>query len=260
VHVSHPGSEEPRVDPEQGTVLLVEDDPDAAQVAMGMLHLLGYEIEHVENAHQALAALAERAPELVVLDICLPDLDGADVLTIMRRLREHAQTPVLAVSAVYPVDNVLVRRMMELGLVGYLPKPFKFAQLKSVLEPVRGRPDPRRTAAGRLPVHVRAEAHYAGGVSEAVLEDSDAFSVTARLDFHPALGEEVGLILFGADDDRLPRLRLFTLVLSVVHRQDGRYRLGVDVAVPEEAWDDLRRTLGRYREEAASGVWRLDRR
>ena len=117
-------------------VLVVEDDVDASTVAVSMLQILGFDTQPALDAQQALAILSRSKPDLVLLDICLPDLSGEAVLRILRRLEEHANTPVLAVSAVYPEKNPITKRMHEHGILGFLPKPFNFGQLREALDQV----------------------------------------------------------------------------------------------------------------------------
>ncbi len=113
--------------------LVVEDDEDASLIAASMLALLGFETLQAASAHEALMILANQKPTLLVLDICLPDFDGPDLLQIIRRLREHADTPVLVVSAVHPSDADATAHMREHGILGFLSKPFSLKRLQDAI-------------------------------------------------------------------------------------------------------------------------------
>jgi DNA-binding response OmpR family regulator len=286
---SLPGAKAPRA-PRSGrregtgrkVALVVEDDPDAASVAASMLQILGFQVELAVDAQQALMSLSASTPDLVMLDICLPDLDGSAILRIMRRLDEHSTTPVLAVSAVYPENNKLAKAMKEQGVLDYLPKPFTFSQLRKAVQPVLGenwggrpkeRVAPSLTPAdseeltgaaaaavsmsGLRAIHVGAEAHIGGAVIKAVLQEADEFTVTVQLDKKVKVGAAIDLRVFAIGDERQPRLRLLTEVEVVLSKWKKRYRLKVEAAAPKAAWDELRVTLGRFLGEAETGEWKL---
>ena len=114
-------------------VMVVEDDPDAAEVASGMLRLLGYDPLICPDAHRALYALAERTPDLILLDICLPEMDGVNLLKVARRVAEARSVPVIAASAVYPREGAIARSLRELGVTVFLSKPFTLAGLREAI-------------------------------------------------------------------------------------------------------------------------------
>ena len=78
-------------------ILVVEDDEDSAQVLMAYLNREGFEALHVADGMAALAEHARWHPDLILLDVMLPGLDGYKV---MSAIRQHAQTPVIMVTAV----------------------------------------------------------------------------------------------------------------------------------------------------------------
>jgi CheY-like chemotaxis protein len=137
--------------------LVVEDDPDAAEVALGMLSVLGYRTEIAVDGHQALYSLSRDPPELVLLDICLPEMDGLTMLRVARRVVEARGVPVVAASAVYPPDSAVAALLAEMGVTSYLSKPFNLAGLRmavSLAHPDgpagrRGPPSAAPNAAGR---------------------------------------------------------------------------------------------------------------
>ena len=105
-------------------VLVVEDDPTIAEVVTRYLVRAGYLVETVSDGLAALARAAAVHPDLVVLDVMLPGLDGIEVC---RRLRAGSQIPVVMLTALGDeVDRVLG---LEVGADDYLTKPFSPREL-----------------------------------------------------------------------------------------------------------------------------------
>src|SRR3990170_7630618 len=105
-------------------ILVVEDDP-AIREALGYnLGREGYEVKAVGDGVAALEAARASAPDLVVLDLMLPELDGYDVT---RTLRKESNVPILMLTARDDeIDRVLG---LELGADDYLTKPFSMREL-----------------------------------------------------------------------------------------------------------------------------------
>ncbi len=106
-------------------ILVVEDERAIANVLRRGLALEGYTVEVADGGRAALDAVRDRPPELVVLDLMLPDIDG---LEVARRLREAGErAPVLMLTA---RDGVADRvRGLDAGADDYLVKPFAFEEL-----------------------------------------------------------------------------------------------------------------------------------
>lgn len=118
-------------------VLVVEDDPTVAEVVVRYLEREGFEVESVGNGREALERAGQSLPDLVVLDLMLPGLDG---LEVCRRLRAVAPIPVIMLTARgEESDRVLG---LELGADDYVSKPFSprelTARVKSVLRRAQG--------------------------------------------------------------------------------------------------------------------------
>ncbi|MCP4869391.1 MAG: response regulator [Proteobacteria bacterium] len=114
--------------------LLVEDDPDAAEIGRYALDMLGWETVVAHNGEEALFALANCPPDLVLLDICLPDVDGVGVLRVVRRLASTQDVPVVVASAVHHRSSEQARMMRDLGAPDFLRKPFGLSQLRGAVE------------------------------------------------------------------------------------------------------------------------------
>ena len=108
-------------------VLVVEDDEQLRRIITSNLTARGHEVRQASDATAALAALAEERPDLLILDINLPDRTGWDVL---RDAQLPDEVRVLMLTAV-PVSP---RRLAEFRPVAYLPKPFPLEALLRLAE------------------------------------------------------------------------------------------------------------------------------
>ncbi|PNE40009.1 MULTISPECIES: two-component system response regulator CseB [Streptomyces] len=100
-------------------VLLVEDDPLLREATQLSLERYGYQVRTASDGLAGLAQFRDRAPDVAVLDVMLPHLDG---VSLVRRIREVSRVPVLMISArTDPVDVVLG---LEAGADDYLTKPY----------------------------------------------------------------------------------------------------------------------------------------
>ncbi|MEO8457825.1 MAG: response regulator [Chloroflexota bacterium] len=113
-------------------ILIVEDDETLSRIIERNLIARGHDVVRVDTAEQALSRVVEDQPDLVLLDIMLPDRSGWDVL---RRLKTYDASPrVIVVSAV----RVSADRLHEFQPFAYLPKPFPLDALLRVIERAGG--------------------------------------------------------------------------------------------------------------------------
>ncbi|RWZ79640.1 MAG: response regulator [Candidatus Chaera renei] len=101
-------------------ILLVEDDTALANVYMSRLQLEGFEVKHVANGEDALAAALEFKPAMVLLDAMMPKISGFDVLDILRNTPETMNIKVIMLTALSQVKDK--KRAEELGVDDYLVK------------------------------------------------------------------------------------------------------------------------------------------
>ena len=101
------------------TILIVEDEPQIRRVLRTVLRAHGHQVAQVECGAGALRQLEGGMPDLLLLDLGLPDMDGA---LLIQRLRETSGVPILAVAA--RGDCALARRALEAGADDILGKPF----------------------------------------------------------------------------------------------------------------------------------------
>jgi len=115
----------------RGNLLIVEDDLSARQAMEAFLTRAGYEVRCAPNGQTALMFVREDPPELILLDIRLPDMDGFEVC---QRLREDRadRTPVIFISALHELKNKV--RGFAAGGVDYVTKPFQAEELLARVE------------------------------------------------------------------------------------------------------------------------------
>jgi two-component system, sensor histidine kinase and response regulator len=112
-----------------GCLLVVDDQEVNIQVVGAVLGKLGFEILPATNGPQALKRLAVRRPDLILLDLLMPEMDGFE---LCRRIREHpewVQIPIIFLSSAD--DKELIVRAFQSGGVDYITKPFNHAELIS---------------------------------------------------------------------------------------------------------------------------------
>ena len=142
-------------------ILVVDDDPTVAEVVAGYLDRAGFRVERAGDGADALARAAARRPDLVVLDLMLPGMDG---LEVCRRLRGQGPVPVVMLTARGDEDDRILG--LEVGADDYVTKPFSPRELvlrvASVLRRTRPVPAPRPPSAAGLtadPAARRATKH-----------------------------------------------------------------------------------------------------
>ena len=113
-------------------ILVVDDDPSVRRLLSVQLGLAGYEVHIAENGPAALLAIGRDAPDLVVLDVMMPDLDGWQVLRALRAEPRYQFLPVLMLTAkVQPSD---VQLSYDLGASAVIGKPYDGERLTQMVE------------------------------------------------------------------------------------------------------------------------------
>ena len=120
----------------QKTVLIIEDEEDAADMFSEMMRVSGYRVLKTSSSTPALTMMTAEKPDVVILDIMMPEISGLDILRQMRKNPELANIPVVVVSAKsMPAD---IKLGMEAGAFIYLTKPVGFVELKEAIERALG--------------------------------------------------------------------------------------------------------------------------
>jgi len=136
-------------------LLIIDDDRSLTQLLGDFLSGQGYSVRTVENGKLGLRAMYERQPDIVLLDVTMPEKDGWETL---KRIREVSNVPVIMLTA--RGDEADILHGFSLGADDYVTKPFSFAQLAARMHAVLGRsmqedaPDNQLSADG-LEVDIR---------------------------------------------------------------------------------------------------------
>ncbi|HEX2772965.1 MAG TPA: response regulator transcription factor [Micromonosporaceae bacterium] len=123
----------------EARLLVVEDEPNILELLSASLRFAGFDVETATSGSAAVSAAKARRPDLVVLDVMLPDLDGFEVIRQMRA--DGSRTPVVFLTARDATDDKI--RGLTLGGDDYVTKPFSLEELTARIRAVL-----RRTAGG----------------------------------------------------------------------------------------------------------------
>jgi two-component system KDP operon response regulator KdpE len=107
-------------------VLVVDDDPALLRALRVTLHLKGHEVVTAATGEQGISQAALTSPDVIVLDLGLPDLDG---LTVCRRIRQWDDVPIIVLSAIGSEDRKVAA--LDEGADDYMTKPFGMAELEA---------------------------------------------------------------------------------------------------------------------------------
>ena len=108
-----------------GKVLIVDDEPEVRQVILEFLSSRGYDVIAAEGGIEAVAMVEASRPDLVLLDVAMPDVDGVE--TLRRIVAIDATLAVIMVTA--NADIGITSKLLALGAVDYVPKPFDLEYL-----------------------------------------------------------------------------------------------------------------------------------
>lgn len=144
-------------------LLVIEDEPRIASFLVKGLRAQGYAVEQVGSGEAGLELVARSRPDLVLLDLRLPDMDGLDVLRRLRRQPERV--PVLILTARSDVDDRV--QGLDLGADDYVTKPFAFDELLARVRARLRTPEDEEGAvlrAGGVELDLRTRRARAGGL------------------------------------------------------------------------------------------------
>ncbi len=130
-------------------ILVVDDDPPSVKMISFLLREEGYDVIAASNGVEALRVVEERAPDLIILDIMMPHIDG---LEVCRRIRERSNVPIIFLSAKGETSDRVLG--LDMGADDYLAKPFEPAELLARVRAVLRRTETGATAVGMSRIHL----------------------------------------------------------------------------------------------------------
>jgi DNA-binding response OmpR family regulator len=136
----------------ESKIFIVEDDVDLSEMLTAYFRVQGYVVNGAARGEDAVAAISQDTPDVVVLDIRLPDIDGYEVCRRLRQMRRTENIPVIFLTEKREREDKLAG--LELGAVDYITKPFDIQELRlrirnalrrtrlnSLMNPVTGLPE-----------------------------------------------------------------------------------------------------------------------
>ncbi len=119
--------------PETGkSVMIIEDEADAAELFAEMMRLNGYRVLQTYSSTPAMTLILQQKPDIIILDIMMPEVSGIEMLHQLRSDPDLASTPVVVVSAkATPAD---IRAGLAAGASIYLTKPVAYMDLKNAVD------------------------------------------------------------------------------------------------------------------------------
>jgi PleD family two-component response regulator len=220
-------------------ILIVEDDPNTAEMLSAYFSSVGYQVSHAAWGQDALKMASEMLPDLVVLDIHLPDIDGYEVCMTLRSQRRTEHTPIIFLTERRERMDRLTG--LQLGAVDYITKPFDVQELRfrvrnvlrrsnldTLLHPITGLPTSMLIEEQVERVIENANLAIIGVALSGMLAFSDAYGFVT----HDDVLRAVALILRNtsteimANDPFVGQLDTYQFLLVAPTGQEGYIVLG----------------------------------
>jgi DNA-binding response OmpR family regulator len=210
-----------------GRILVVDDEEPVRDVLCEYFESQGFGVEAAPDGEAALAALGRLRPDLVLLDVRMPGIDGVEVLRRIRRA--DPDVPVIMVTA--NEDVALAKEMLKLGAFDYVAKPFDFSYLDRGVSEAAETPEP---ADGPWPALTRAVFRAARGMAAAARSSTGSRLETAALAAARLAGS-------GQSKEAAQHLGELALLLGIAAELGDL--TGPDLAAVESALSSARRAL-----------------
>ncbi len=142
---THPevgGTDDPSAMTDRGNVMVVDDQPANLKLMEDMLRQAGYRVRSFPRGRMALNAAAQHAPDLILLDINMPEMDGFEVCRHLKEDKKLSAIPVIFLSALNETEDKV--KAFHAGGVDYITKPFQFEEVQARVETHMGLQRARR--------------------------------------------------------------------------------------------------------------------
>ena len=165
-------------------ILVVEDDRDIAKLVERYLLKAGFSIELLSSGRDALKAIADRTPDVLILDLMLPHVDGLEICRSVRTDPRTAAMPIIMLTARAEESERIVG--LEIGADDYVAKPFSpnelVARVRALLRRTQRQPETHDISYG--PIHVDTERHVVSSAGTAVALTAKEFLLLQYLLHH----------------------------------------------------------------------------
>ena len=204
-------------------ILLVDDDLRMLRLAQRILELEGYDVMKAADGHDALRILEDASPDLILLDVMMPGINGFDVCS---RVREFSEVPVIMVTAKGGEEDVV--KGFVVGADDYVTKPFQAAELVARVKAVLGRANPERGVADFVynyeGLEINADAHTVAVNGRQVVLTATEFALLAYLAIHAGRVVTTTQILADVwESDRPEDTHVIQTTVSRLRRKLGEY-------------------------------------
>ncbi len=122
-----------------GTIMVVDDNPDIVTHVKIMLEIEGYRVQSAYRGKEVFNLLEEQKPDLILLDIMMPQMEGLEVLRCLKGAPETSSIPVIMLTVLDGHEDIV--RAYNMGADFYIPKPFTKDQLLDGINRFLGMPD-----------------------------------------------------------------------------------------------------------------------
>lgn len=113
-------------------VLVVEDHPDMLEVLTWQMEMMGYSVITAKQGKEAVAKAIEEKPQLILMDIMMPGMDGREATRLIRANAKTQNIPILAATVLFRESDI--NSCLEAGCNGFILKPFTFQELKGKIQ------------------------------------------------------------------------------------------------------------------------------
>ncbi len=214
--------------------LIVDDDDDLVTLVKSVLERAGMDVSTARDGVEALRRLYTRRPDIVILDLMLPELDGWEVL---RRIRQLSDVPVIVLSALKDTSDVV--RGFNLGADDYIGKPFLPSELVSRLRAVLRRSTPSETPTTKVVIpEVEFEMDFLdrrvflkGNEINLSPREFELLGILVRNAGHPVPYRKIVDELWGEEDDLDRAKRRLKMTVFTIRRKMSQVPGGGDLII-----------------------------
>ncbi|MFW5875779.1 MAG: response regulator [Myxococcota bacterium] len=196
-------SEATRTRPEHPTILVVDDEDDIRRLLQRVLVQKGYQVVEASRGNEALQAVRDHTPDVVLLDAMLPEVHGFDICRRIKGSKRYGHIPIIMVSAVYRGWRFAEDLKSSFGVTAFLEKPFKIGDVLSAVESaLEGRrpsdaPEEELSEEASACLDGGMEAYRRGELDEAVAKLTEGLAIDPlSFQLHYHLG-----LLYGRRDE-----------------------------------------------------------